>query len=208
MSQIPLNLRPKTQQSFSNFHVTPGNQAAVSMLRARDRWPSAAVLILGPTGSGKTHLGQAWLSKFDGEFIDNAHGVDETTLFDAINRALAGHISGLVLASAVPPTDWGVSMPDLKSRLNAMPTLALAEHDEASLEPILRELFAQAGRVVGQDVVTFVLHQCERSVNALRDLVLELDVAAGSKKADLTKKFVAKYLKDRSEVDLFTGPIE
>lgn len=208
MSQIPLNLRPTARQSFSNFHVTPGNQAAVSLLRARDRWPSAAVLILGPTGSGKTHLGQAWLDKGEGEFIDDAQAVDETALFDAINRALAGHISGLVLASALPPTQWGVSMPDLKSRLNAMPTLTLAEHDEASLEPILRELFEQAGRVVGQDVVTFVLRQCERSVEALRELVLELDVAAGSKKADLTKAFVAKYLRERSETDLFASPIE
>jgi hypothetical protein len=53
-----------------------------------------------------------------------------------------------------------------------------------------------------------VLQQCERSVEALRDLVLELDVAAGSKKADLTKKFVAKYLRNRSEVDLFASPVE
>jgi len=208
MSQIPLNLRPTARQSFSNFHVTPGNQAAVSLLQARDRWPSAVVLILGPTGSGKTHLGRAWLSKSEGEFIDNAETVDETALFDAINRALAGQIPGLVLASSLPPTEWGVSMPDLNSRLNAMPTLTLDEHDEASLEPILRELFEQAGRVVGQDVVTFVLRQCERSVDALRDLVLELDVAAGSKKADLTKAFVAKYLKERSESDLFASPIE
>ena len=96
MSQIPLNLRPTAQQSFSNFHVTPGNQAAVSLLQARDRWPSAAVLILGPTGSGKTHLGRAWLSMSEGEFIDDAETADETALFDAINRALAGQISGLV----------------------------------------------------------------------------------------------------------------
>jgi len=208
MSQIPLNLRPTARQSFSNFHVTPGNQAAVSLLRARERWPSAAVLILGPTGSGKTHLGQAWIAAGKGEFIDDAENVDEPILFDAINRALAGHSSGLVLASAQPPTEWGVMMPDLNSRLNAMPTLTVAEHDEASLEPILRELFEQAGRVVGQDVVTFVLRQCERSVEALRELVLELDIAAGSKKADLTKAFVAKYLRQRSESDLLSSPVE
>ena len=208
MSQIPLNLRPDARQSFSNFHITSGNQAAVTMLRARERWPSAAVLILGPQGAGKTHLGVAWLDEAGGEFIDDAHSVDEIALFDAINRALAGENPGLVLASALPPTEWGVSTPDLRSRLNAMPTLTLAEHDEASLEPILRELFEQAGRVVGQDVVTFVLRQCERSVDALRELVLELDVAAGSKKADLTKAFVAKYLRARSEVDLLASPIE
>ena len=89
-----------------------------------------------------------------------------------------------------------------------MPTLTLAEHDEASLEPILRELFDQAGRSVGQDVVSYVLRYCERSVEALRELVLELDVAAGSKKADLTKAFAAKYLRTRSELDPLASPIE
>ena len=208
MSQIPLNLRPDAQQRFSNFHVTDGNQAAVTLLRARERWPSAAVLILGPAGSGKTHLGQAWLDASGGEFIDDAHDVAERDIFDAINRALAGQNSGLVLASSLSPAAWGVSLPDLTSRLNAMPTVSLPEYDEASLEPILRDLFDQAGRSVGQDVVTFMLRQCERSVKALRELVLELDVAAGSKKADLTKAFVAKYLRSRSELDPLSGPVE
>jgi len=208
MSQIPLNLRPEGRQLFSNFSVTSGNQSAVAMLRARDRWPSAALLLLGPTGSGKSHLGQAWQSEYGGEFIDEAHQVDETTLFDAINRALAGQSTGLLLASSLSPKAWDVEMPDLNSRLLAMPTLNLAEHDEASLEPILRQLFGQVGREVSQDVVTYVLRQTERSVEALRELVHELDVEAGSKKADLTKAFVAKYLRERSKLDLFASPVE
>jgi len=208
MSQIPLNLRPQGRQNFSNFSVSAGNKAAVAMLKARERWPSAALLLLGPTGSGKTHLGNAWTTEFGGTFLDDAHMQDETRLFDTINRALAGEISGLLLASAYSPKDWLVKMPDLNSRLLAMPTLSLAEHDESSLEPILRALFEQVGRDVRQDVVSFVLRQTERSVEALRELVHELDVAAGSKKADLTKSFVAKYLRSRSKLDALSGPIE
>jgi len=197
MSQIPLNLRPENRQTFSTFSISAGNQAAVAMLKARGRWPSAALLLLGPVGSGKTHLGHAWNAEFGGAFFDDAHLMDETLLFDTINQALAGQISGLLLASAHPPKDWAMKMPDLNSRLLAMPTLNLAEHDESSLEPILRVLFEQVGREVRQDVVAFVLQQTERSVEALRKLVHELDVAAGSKKADLTKAFVAKYLAPR-----------
>lgn len=208
MSQIPLNLRPKTQPSFSNFQVSDSNAAALTILRARERWTSAALLMLGPTGCGKSHLGQAWHARYGGEFFDDAHEVEEAILFDAINRALAGQSLGVLLASHLPPAEWDVSMPDLNSRLNAMPTITLSEHDEESLEPILRELFAQVGRTVGQDVVTYVLRQTERSVDVLRELVHDLDIAAGATKADLTKAFVAKYLRQRSERDLFASPIE
>ncbi len=208
MSQIPLNLRPKAQPSFSNFQIAASNEAAVTMLRARARWTSAALLMLGPTGSGKSHLGQAWQSRDGGEFFDDAHLTDEAVLFDAINRALAGQTSGLLLASHLPPAEWGVKMPDLNSRLNAMPTLTLGEHDEESLDPILRALFQQVGRTVGQDVVTYVLGRVERSVDVLRELVHELDIAAGTTKADLTKAFVAKYLRQRSEDDLLSSPVE
>lgn len=208
MSQIPLNLRPEPDQTFSTFHVSANNEAIVSMLRSRDRWPSGALLLLGPEGSGKTHLGKAWAQEFGGTFLDDAHLIDHTVLFDTINRALAGEVSGLLLASSHAPKEWRVTLPDLNSRLFAMPTFTLSEHDDESLEPILRELFEQAGRIVGRDVVTFVLRQCDRSVDALRELVLELDVAAGTKKADITKSFVSKYLRDRSEIDLFTSPVE
>ncbi len=208
MSQIPLNLRPRRRQSFTNFHVTPGNQAAVSMLRSRNRWPSGAVLLLGPPGSGKTHLGKAWEAQFGGVFFDDAHLTEHTILFDTINRALSGEVSGLLLTSAQSPKNWHITMPDLNSRLLAMPVLTLPEHDAESLEPILRTLFAQVGREVSHDVVSFVLRQTERSVEALRGLVHELDVEAGSKKADLTKAFVAKYLKERSEIDLLASPVE
>jgi len=208
MAQIPLNLRPDHQPNFSNFHLSAGNEAAVTMLRARARWTSPILLLLGPAGSGKTHLGQAWQADTQGEFLDDAHSLDETVLFDAYNRSLSGESVGLVLASHLSPTEWSVDLPDLKSRLNATPIVTLSEHDEESLEPILRGLFAQVGRIVGADVVTFILNQTERSVDVLRDLVQALDRAAGEKKADLPKNFVAKYLKQHSEGDSFSRPIE
>lgn len=208
MAQIPLNLRPDGNQTFSTFQITSGNKAAVQMLQGRARWPSPVLLLLGPQGAGKTHLGHAWAAEFEGEFIDDAHLAKEPGLFDAINRALSGQSVGLLLASSLSPKTWGVEMPDLRSRLYSMPTLTLSEHDEESLEPILRGLFGQVGREVSQDVVAYVLRQTERSVEALRELVHELDVEAGSKKADLTKAFVAKYLRERSKLDLVPSPIE
>lgn len=207
MQQIPFNLRPRTAPGFAEFHVSPGNAAAVTMLRARDRWPGPCLLVLGPSGSGKTHLGRAYASG-GGVFLDKADQLSEETLFNTINQALASEISGLVLASDRAPEAWDIDMPDLRSRLMAMPVVTLDEHTEATLEPILREMFARTGRTVSADVVNYILRHADRSVEALRALVVEVDVAAGTTKADVTKSFVAKYLKRRSELDLLAVPRE
>lgn len=190
--QIPLNLRPEPKYDFENFIETASNVDALKIIRAWPNWPSAVLLLLGPSGSGKTHLGQAWAAAHaDVLFIDDAHSQDETQLFDTINRALSGELAGLVLAA---PEMFTPAMPDLRSRLGAMPKAVLQDHDDEALEPILRHLFAQTGREVSLDLVEYMLKHTDRSVAALRVLVSELDVAASGAKSDLNKYFVSRYL--------------
>jgi len=199
--QIPLNLRPQPIYDFENFVETASNADALKIVQAWPNWPSAALWLLGPHGSGKTHLGTAWAQRMraDGSdtalFIDAAHMQDETQLFDAINRALSGQIAGLIIAA---PEIFSPAMPDLTSRLNAMPKAVLQDHNDEALEPILRHLFAQAGREVSRDVVEYILKYSERSVASLRSLVIDLDVAASAAKVDITKRYVGKFLELRA----------
>ena len=195
--QIPLNLRPEPVYDFENFVETAANADVLTILRAWPNWPSPVLLLLGPSGSGKTHLGRAWAAGGgDRLFIDNAHTQDETLLFDAINRALSGELAGLILAA---PEIFTSDMPDLRSRLGAIPKAVLQDHNDEALEPILRHLFAQTGREVSRDVVQYMLKYTDRSIAALRCLVNELDVAAGAAKTDITKRFVGKFLEQRAD---------
>ena len=63
--QIPLNLRPDAPYSFQTFYETPSNQDALALVKAYPNWPSPILLLLGPKGSGKTHLGEAWAQAHD-----------------------------------------------------------------------------------------------------------------------------------------------
>lgn len=191
-AQIPLNLHPDAVYSFENFIVASSNADALKILRAWPAWPSPVLFLLGPSGSGKTHLGKAWAGAHEGvEFIDDAHLQDEMALFETINAALAGVIPGLLLCAPQLPRP---AMPDLCSRYKAIPKALLHEHDDDSLEPIVRKLFSECGREVSRDVVQYILSYTDRSVSALRRLVLGLDSAASAAKSDVTKRFVGKYL--------------
>ena len=194
LSQIPLDLGSSPKYSFENLILSDCNQNVVKTVNAWPNWPSPVLLIVGPKGSGKTHIGQAWHQATKEAFIDDASIVEETTLFSELNKALNGEIAGLLLAAQEAPESWAIKLPDLKSRLLNTPIAVLNDHDDKILEPILRKLFEDRGRSVTYGLVSYILKYHDRSVPALKQIARELDLAAQSQKTDLTKAFAAKYM--------------
>ena len=206
--QIALNLRPEPSYSFDNFVQTDSRETILSILKSwparpsielpptespdKKIWPGRTMVLIGPKGCGKTHLGQAWAKVHDNVcFIDEAPIKDEMMLFHRINQALRGDLAGVILAQREP---YMAVTPDLQSRLKAMPKLVLEDYDDPDLEPILRHLFTQLGRDISKDVVDYLLKYAERSIDALRALAAQLDAAASVQKCDITKRFAAQYL--------------
>lgn len=210
--QIPIDLTPEPDFSFDRFEIGDSNRDAAAMVAAWPNWPSPVLLLLGPSGSGKTHLGAAWAKKTAGYvltpseldlwgscepacvFVDNAEIASEADLFALVNAALNGKVSGLLLSSQTLPENWNISLPDLRSRLFNAPTAILEEHDDDVLEAIIRKLFEDQGRSVKADVVAYLMKNCDRSVEAMRSLVADLEAKAREAKRDITRAFVAKSI--------------
>jgi len=195
LSQIPLDLSPKPKHSFDNLILSPCNKDAVTVVKSWMNWPAPILLMIGPTGSGKTHIGQAWAKDSHGTFIDDAHECDETKLFALINRALSEEGQYVLLSSHLNPAKWEIVMPDLYSRLSNVAVVVLNDHDDTILGPILRKLFEDRGRAVTADLISYILKYQDRSVESLRRVTRDLDLAAQSQKVDLTKAFAVKYMK-------------
>ena len=211
--QIPLDLRPDPAFSFENFILSPTNESAVAKLKT---WPSGGfpvLLLRAPAGSGKTHLGHAWLSRraASGQFnpgisslhelldrhvwLDDADQQDEATLFSLINMALNGECLSLLLTAAKPPAEWPIELPDLHSRVANIPQISVAPHDDQILEPVLRKIFEDMGRDINAGLISYILNHCDRSIPALSSLAEDLDRAAREQKRDLTRAFTAGFLK-------------
>ncbi len=207
-SQTALDLVPQPDMRFSRFQRADCNKQALDRVRAFPDWVSPILMIYGPQGAGKTHLGRAFIAEHNGAlfkgdidvhgqliFVDDAQTVAEDQLFALMNLALNGHTPGLLLAGFAPPPQWDVAMPDLRSRLKNTPAVALLDPDDDLLEPIIRKLFEDRGRFVSRDLVVYLMKHCDRSINAMRGLVMQLDAAALSQKKDMTKSFAAAFLK-------------
>lgn len=214
--QIPFDLAPTPNFDLTRFEVGDCNRSAFNAVSSWPNWPSPILLLVGPAGAGKTHLGQGWARKMGGVvwtsevsdfhntsdmnaktvvFFDKADDADETQLFTQMNLALNGQVAGLLLAARSAPQDWDIKIKDLRSRLVNTPAALLSDHDDDILEPIIRKLFEDMGRVVRADVVQYLIKHEDRSVDVLRPLIAQLDHAARSAKRDLTRAFTSEYLR-------------
>jgi chromosomal replication initiation ATPase DnaA len=223
--QLVLDLPLRTALGRDDFLVTPSNAAAVAMIDRYPDWPSYAMVLLGAPGSGKSHLLEVWRQSSGAKLIvatglamaaldelppgtalaiDDApgQGLNETALFHLFNlaRQTGGHV---LIATETHPVAWPVSLPDLASRLKALPVAKLEPPDDQLLRGVLVKLFADRQLVVDEPVVSYLMLRMPRSLDVARGLVAEIDRLALEEKSAVTKPLVGRVLQELIEPGLF-----
>lgn len=213
--QIALELGHAPGLSRDDLVVSAANEAAASLLDRWPDWPAPLVVLAGPTGSGKSHLASAWqaisgarrvdAARIGGDdvaaaalqptLIDDADcgAIDEAGLFHLINAARQGGNQVLMTARRFPAA-WGVTLPDLVSRLKAAASVEIAEPDDALLAGVITKLFADRQIEVEPQVVRYVARRMERSLASAMRLVEALDRAALEAKSPITRPLAAEVL--------------
>lgn len=222
--QLVLDLPHRTALGRDDFLVTPSNAAAVAMIDRYPDWPSYGVVLLGEAGHGKSHLLEVWrqaanaalidaaaisglrAETLQGQWslaIDNAPGssLDERGLFHLFNLARQTG-SRILIASERDPARWGVKLPDLASRLKALPVARLEAPDDALLRGVLVKLFADRQLAVEEQVVSYLMLRMPRSLDAARQLVNMIDRRALTEKQAVTRGLAARALKELVEPGL------
>ena len=196
MAQLPLELGHRASFSGEDFLVAPSNQAAVAWLDRWPDWPSPGLALHGPAGSGKTHLAHVFQARASARMLaaadlpqstppqllagaraailDGAPPLDEHALLHLYNHI--GEVGGhLLIVTREAPARWSVRLPDLSSRLSALPAVRIDPPDDRLMEALLIKLFADRQLGVAPEVVTYLSLRVERSFEALRRIVGLLD---------------------------------
>lgn len=209
-AQIPLPLQTPARLSRADFIVGPGNSAAVTFVDKWPDWPAPAAALFGPSGSGKTHLAGVWAERAGAVVLEAAaltgavlgeaaplvieNAERRAAPADAVLFALLERGHTLLLTGHEAPALWPTSIPDLRSRFDALLAFALWAPDEALLEALAKKLFADRQLTVPDSVIVQMIRALERSPAAVRDFVARADAAALAQKRAITPGLIRELL--------------
>jgi chromosomal replication initiation ATPase DnaA len=221
--QLRLKLERPASFRRDRFIVSDSNRDAARVI---DGWPDdrgGALALVGPEGSGKSHLAVAWATRTKAKILSaaelNAEKLDALSgpvlldkaddaphaesFFHLLNRTVRPGCA-LLLTGRSAPSLWPVQIQDLRSRLNALPVVELGEPDDAILYGVLVKLFEARSIRPPQDLLAYLVRRIERSVPAAQAVVAALDDAAAADHRPISRVLARELLKDEAEEE-FTG---
>jgi chromosomal replication initiation ATPase DnaA len=213
--QLVFELAHRPALGVEDFLVSHSNQEAVALVDRWPDWPVGAAIISGPPGSGKSHLANVWRLKSNAAVVpardvtlarvpelaaggalvveDIAALRDEQALFHILNLVREQRLA-VLLTSDKAPGDLDVTLPDLRSRLKALPCAAISPPDDALLQFVLVKLFADRQLTVDPPVIGYMMLRMERSLQAARLVVAEVDRQALILKRGVTRAVASAAL--------------
>ena len=214
--QLVLDLPHRTALDAEDFLVSAANAAAVAVIDSWPNWSHWAVVVTGPRGAGKSHLANVWRSRsgagrieasaFAESSLDQLRALgglavegletgigDERALCHALNLAREQKLS-ILLTSRTAPGDLTVTLPDLRSRLRALPIVAIDPPDHSLLQGLLVKLFEDRQLAVDPTVIAHLARHMDRSAEAAQRLVAAIDRRALETHRKVTRALAAEAL--------------
>ena len=213
-----MNLPSRTALGRDAFFVAPTNAMALAMIDGWQGWAGGKLVLCGPEGAGKTHLTHVW-AEMSGARIIAATNVTkaavphlatthiavediqqiaqnpiaQTALFHLHNLALADGNSVLLTGDA-PMQHWGLTLPDLESRLRGTTAVALDPPDDVLLGAVLVKLLADRQLTPKPDLIPYLLSRIDRSFASAIAVITALDTASLALKRPITRALAVQVL--------------
>lgn len=217
--QLALDLAVSESFSRDDFLETPANTSVLHLLERWPDWSGAELILVGPEGSGKSHLAAIW-ARLSGARTVSGHALatahvptalatgalvvedlapgrfDERALFHLLNLARE-EVAYLILTTQTQPAGWSFAVADVASRMRAIPVAPLAPADDVLMRAILVKLFADRQLQVDEALVQFIAARIERSPAAAKAAVAHLDNEALKRGRPVNRALASELLQER-----------
>ena len=235
-TQLPLEFYHRPYMSKDDFMPAACNFEAYLLIDSWPVWTYFAACIYGPEGCGKTHLANIFsekvsiiehypykipyikaqeltlemprqlLSKHFCLIVEDLNNnINQEALFNLYNiyRDEGGCI---LFTSNEAPARINFSLPDLRSRMNIVPSIEIKEPDDDLLSALLVKLFMDRQITITPDLIKYILANMQRSFSYARKLVAETDRVSLANKRAVSLQIIKEAmsnLADKRQGELF-----
>lgn len=214
--QLAFDLPVRPSLDRGDYFVSPSNAMALALIEDWPNWPQSKHVLYGPTGCGKTHLTHVWAAQSGAQIVSGVELADtdisklgqaavavedlhlitdhpeaQTALFH-LHNIMQSQGAPLLMTGTGRPQVWGITLPDLLSRIQGARTAHLEEPDDQLFLSLLAKLFADRQLVPTPDVLSFLVTRIDRSYEAARSIVRDIDRLALEQKRPITRAFVSR----------------
>ena len=226
--QLLLNWPVNEKFAKASFLPALSNEKAVKWIDRWPDWLRGdesfhCLIIYGPEGCGKTHLSHVWQDiskarKIDAVALLNTDfmsGDDFVFIIEDVDKHIADfeiqkklfHLynwtkeqGGYVLLTAKErPKNWPLSLKDLSSRLLASETIEIKAPDDELLKAIIIKQFSDRQIIVSDEVINYLIPRIDRSFDAIRKIVQNIDQLSFAEKKKITIPVVRRALDTESK---------
>ncbi len=215
--QLVLALDHAVSFAREDFLGGPSNAAALSLIESWPDWPNRIMALIGPEGSGKSHLAAIWAEVAGARVLSakllpetdlpsafatgalvledlDPTDLDERVLFHLINMTKEQN-AFVLMTARTPVGSFPVGIRDLASRLRALPSVQLSPPDDDLLRSLIVKLAADRQIAVDEALVNYLATRIERSFAAAHGAVDRLDKEALRQHRPVTRALAAELFR-------------
>ncbi len=204
-------------QNFTDddFYVSKSNEHVFDFLNKWPLWEKNFINISGENFSGKSHLVNIFLRKFDGIKLDAKslddniiekikihqniilenlnQEIDEKLIYTLIN-IIDQDNKYLIVTSTIPIVDIKYNLEDLKSRCKNFLLLNIEKPDDDLMFALILKSLADRQISLDKKLINFIIKRIDRSYGKISDFIYKIDEISLKKKKSIDFKIIKEVL--------------
>ena len=215
LSQQIIRFNHEKNLKDNDFYVSKSNESIFTLLNDWPRWEKKFLNISGEKYSGKTHLINIFLKKFDGLKIDtnllNNECLKNVKIYQNIvlenldisaNEKLVYSLFNLIdqdnkyliITSRIPVVDMDFKLLDLKSRLKNFLLYNVEQPDDELIYALIMKNLSDRQIVLSEKLILFLIKRIDRSYGKIFDFIYKIDELSLKKKKSIDLKIIKEVL--------------
>ena len=217
LNQLLLDFDYEQNFTDDDFYVGKSNFYPYELINKWPKWEKKFLNISGDKFSGKTHLTNIFLKKFNGiriessllnnenlrtikpyqnVILENLHlNINENLIYTLFN--IIDHDNKfLIITSSIPITELDFKLTDLKSRTKNCLLAKIENPDDELMFALILKNLSDRQIILDKKLIDFIIKRIERSYSKISEFIYKIDKISLKKKKPIDFKIIKEVLEE------------